>query len=135
MWPQTVMSCSTIHISWVKYTKWKSIYMIFISIFAQIQGSQNACSVLPWPTRILSLYCTFIDRGNWTKPASMSEWFRSYTWDQASLLKLGQTSVTFVFSHWTLSLFHVSTDLIHFYLSHVLYMFHTVRPKRVVSVN
>ena len=67
--------------------------------------------------------------------SSLSEWFGLHTWDQPSLLKLGQTSVMFVFLHWTLSLFHVSTDLIHLYSFHVLYMFHTVRPKRIVSVN
>ncbi len=63
----------------------------------QIEGLWNACSVLPWPPCILSYTITSLTGGTGLKPASMSEWFWLYTWDQASLLKLGQTSVIFVF--------------------------------------
>ena len=50
----------------------------YISNSAQNIGLRNASSVLPWPIRILSYPVNFIDRGNRTKPASMSKWFWLY---------------------------------------------------------
>ena len=66
----------------------------YISNSSQIQGLWNACYVLPWPPQILSYTVNFIDRGNRTKPASMSEFFWLYKCDQASPLELGQAICT-----------------------------------------
>ena len=123
----SVSTCIKVNLSAVKIRNEKvSIWYLF-QFLLRYKVHEDTGSVLPWPTRILSSYRNFLDRVNWANQQHV--WvIWSHTWDQPSLLKLGQTMCLFVFHTGLLSLFLRQYCLDPLILKSCLYMFHTVRP-------